>query len=191
MFKEYLKLNDYYAKFCWLDPNGMEHEEHFTLTDNSLNELRNSKGYLLNAPILRASFCNSPIPYFALQNRSVTSYMFKEMLTVYQNIQKSIQQGSEEFMPDIYVCGGMYPSKAAPLNKVFGLEHPGNGLPYVYIGEPWHPCVCVYQLTEDGCAVKVRDAAACGGYASVLTGPMKMELSQQTIKNIQLSLQLH
>lgn len=189
MFKEYLKLNDYYAKFCWLAPDGTTHEEHFSLSDASLDALQNNKGYLLNAPVLRASFCGSPIPYSVLKNRSVASYMFREMLTVYKSIQRSIQQGNEENMPGIYVCGGMYPSKANPLNKVFGLEHPGNELPYVYVGEPWHPCVCVYRLTEDGCAIKVREAASCGGYASTLTGPMKVELSQETIQKIQLSMQ--
>ena len=188
MFKEYLKLNDYYAKFYWLAPDGITHEEHFSLSDASLEALQNNEGYLLNAPVLRASFCGSPIPYSVLKNRSVTSYMFREMLTVYKNIQRSIQQGNEEFMPDIYVCGGMYSSNY-PLNKVFGLEHPGNELPYVYIGEPWRPCVCVYRLTEDGRAVKVREAAACIGCASVLTGPMAIKLSQEMIEKIQLSLQ--
>lgn len=190
MFKEFLRVEKCHAKFCWQRPDGTSHEERFLMTAAAMDKLEHSKGYQLNAPVLRASFCGSPIPASFLQNRPINSYAFQDMVEVFRRIMKAFTDGNEEILPDIYVTGGMYPSEVNPYEKVFGLERPSKkSLPYVYVGMPWHPTVCIYQLREDGYAVMVKDSTSCGGYNSALFGPMKVKLSDELIQRVQLSLQ--
>lgn len=40
MFKEYINMESYHARFCWREPNGHFHEENFPLTNDSFNKLK-------------------------------------------------------------------------------------------------------------------------------------------------------
>lgn len=176
MFTEYIDYRRIPCHFVWEKEDCNAKREDFVLTEKSIQQVEKRLETILDWPVLKAKIAADSIPSAFLGGRKkVKDMRIDEILAAYRNFKNAILNGDVQASVKAYIF-------AKRSNSQYKIGEK-DGLPVIWVGKPLAPkhlLSSVYELREDGTAVKVPDNHP--------QNPDVVQLDAQTIRHIQYAL---
>lgn len=176
MFAEHIDYRRIPCHFAWEKEDCNAKREDFLLTEKSIQQVEERLKTILDWPVLKAKVAAESIPTTFLGGRKkVKDMRIDEIIAAYRNFKNAILNGDVQISVKAYIFAKNSNSKYKIGEK--------DGLPVISVGKPLAPkhlLSSIYELKEDGTAVKVPDNHP--------SNPDIMRLDANTIRHIQYAL---